>query len=256
MSKKKNVYELLELKYKQYADSGFVDNDPICIPHRYNKKQDIEIAGLLAAILSWGKREIIIRNSLKLMQLMDDSPYDFIVNAKAHEFKRFQNFKHRTFQPEDALFILKALQKHYRQNDSLEELFIHTEEKKLNDIGISHFRNSLLGQNPECRTKKHLPNPLKNSASKRICMYLRWMVRKNKEGIDFGIWHKIKPADLFLPLDVHTARSARSLGLLKRDADDWKSVLELTDELKKMDANDPVKYDFALFGLSLNNEIT
>jgi uncharacterized protein (TIGR02757 family) len=251
-----SIKEMLETKYYQYNNRSFIDHDPIKIPHKFNKKQDIEISALLTSIISWGKREIILKNAEDWMRRMDYSPHNFICNFKKNDLKSFNDFKHRTFQPEDCKNTLLALQHIYKKHHSLEELFISREENKIPGIGIHQFREAILTRQKLSRTSKHFPDPFRKSACKRMCMFLRWMVRKDASGVDFGIWKKIQKANLYLPLDVHTARSARALGLLTRKQDDWPAVLEVTNALKRIDEKDPVKYDFALFGLSINKEIT
>lgn len=248
------VYELLEQKYKQYNQAAFVKDDPVLIPHRYNKKQDIEIAGFFAATLAWGQRVTIIKNTTRILELMDNSPHDFILHHEDKDLKRFLGFVHRTFNDTDLLYFIEFFKWFYSSHDSLEQAFtgsmsqtdIHT-EKAL--IGFQELFFSL--EDYPHRTIKHISSPARKSTCKRLNMYLRWMVRKDKRGVDFGIWRHIKPSQLLIPLDVHVDRHARGLGLLKRKQTDWQAVLELTENLRGFDPVDPVKYDFALFGMGV-----
>ena len=247
--------EFLDEKYDQYNRLDFIESDPISIPHRFTKKEDIEIAGFLAATIAWGQRVTIINNAKKLMALMDNTPFDFIVNAKEKDLKQFADFKHRTFNGIDAAFFIRSLQNIYKNHGGLQHAFGfgpalsgNNEDHTLN--AISNFRNTFFSiPHPE-RTGKHVSNPSENSSSKRLCMYLRWMVRNDKRNVDFGLW-KGSSSLLMCPLDVHSGNVARKLGLLKRTQNDWKAVEELTGNLKKLDSKDPIKYDFALFGLGV-----
>jgi uncharacterized protein (TIGR02757 family) len=254
---KNQLYDYLEVKYRQFNDLTFIENDPVSIPHRFTNKADIEISGFLAATLAWGQRAVIIRNTSQLLEWMDNDPSGFIRNFTVSDLKKFHNFRHRTFNGTDCITFLKALQLIFRKFHSLEGAFCSknfSDAQELN-VPISHFRTNFLMIPHEHRTRKHLPDPLKGSASKRLNMFLRWMVRKDAGGVDFGIWKGISPADLLLPLDVHSGRVARSLGLLKRKQDDWKAVLEVTAALKEFDPADPVKYDYALFGAGVTGEL-
>ena len=251
---KNKVHELLEQKYKEYNKPFFITNDPLNIPHRFSKKQDIEISGFFAATLGWGQRVTIIRNTTRLMEWMDESPHDFILNHKEHDLKRFIGFKHRTFNDTDLLYFSEFFKWFYSEHDSLEDAFAISLSKK-----SLHTESALIGfhdlffsldDHPH-RTKKHIPTPIRKSTCKRLNMYLRWMVRQDKSKIDFGIWKKIKPSQLLCPLDVHVERHARRLGLITRKQTDWQTVLELTDNLRQFDPIDPVKYDFALFGMGV-----
>ena len=245
--------EFLEEKYHLYNKKDFIESDPISIPHLFTKKQDIEIAGFLAATIAWGNRKSIITNANKLMQWMDFAPHDFIVNARPKDLKPFEKFVHRTFNGNDCVFFLNSLQNIYGKNESMEVLFskgLKPEDETIKN-GLISFRKAFFKPKHLSRIEKHVSNPDKNSSAKRLCMYLRWMVRNNKSGVDFGIWKDIKPAQLCLPLDVHTGNVSRSLGLLKRKQNDWQAVEEITSTLKKLDAKDPIKYDFALFGLGV-----
>lgn len=262
--KQAELKEFLDEKYDKYNRIDFIDSDPISIPHQFTKKEDIEIAGFLAATIAWGQRVTIINNANSLMKLMDNSPYDFVVNAKEKDYKRFENFKHRTFNGTDTVFFLKSLQNIYRKHGGLQEVFLFGAnssivQKELNlEDAIMNFRSVFFSILHPSRTGKHVSNPSENSSAKRICMYLRWMVRNDNRGVDFGLWataskKRILPATslLMCPLDVHTGNVGRKLGLLKRTQNDWKAVEELTNGLRMLDAQDPVKYDFALFGLGV-----
>lgn len=245
--------EFLEEKYHLYNREEFIESDPISIPHLFSKKQDIEIAGLLAATIAWGNRRSIITNARKLMQWMDFDPHHFIMHATAKDLKPFQKFVHRTFNGNDCIFFLQSLQSIYKKNESMETLFMEGIKKEDATIkeGIISFRNAFLKHKHVQRVEKHISNPAKKSSAKRLCMFLRWMVRNNKGGVDFGIWKNIKPSQLCLPLDIHTGNVSRALGLLKRTQNDWQAVEEITNILKTFDTHDPVKYDFALFGLGV-----
>jgi uncharacterized protein (TIGR02757 family) len=249
MENKQDIKDLLELKFSQFNNPDFIETDPISVPHLFAKKEDIEIAGFFAATIAWGQRVTILKNARLLMQYMEDDPHEFILNAKKNDLTRFKKFVHRTFNGEDAIYFVNALQKIYLQHGGLEAVM----SKYPDDLGktISHFRKTFLETGKTSRTHKHVSDPMKNSSSKRICMYLRWMVRKDRSGVDFGIWNKLKPSQLYAPLDLHSGATARKLGLLTRKQDDWKAVTELTLELRKLDAKDPVKYDFALYGLGV-----
>lgn len=249
------IKELLNLKAEQYNCPDFIENDPICVPHLFSRKEDIEIAGFFSATLAWGNRKTIIVNSKKLMEWMDNAPGDFIRNHRAADRKRFKHFKHRTFNGEDCSFFLKNLQRIYNHHGGLEKIFCDGLEKGNIKESLIQFREIFLGKEKIHRAKKHVSNPADNSATKRLCMYLRWMVRDDYKGCDFGLWKKISPAMLYLPLDVHTGTISRKLGLLKRKQNDWQAVEEVTGILRKMDSKDPVKYDFALFGLGVSGEL-
>jgi uncharacterized protein (TIGR02757 family) len=241
------LYSFLEEKTHLYNRPDFIKDDPVQIPHSFSLKQDIEISGLFAATLAWGKRIIIINSSKKLMQLMDNQPYDFVMNHSHNDLKVFKNFKHRTYNPDDVIFFVKGLRSIYKQYESLESAFIGNEPFE----GIFNFRTKMMQTTHEYRSEKHLSNPAKGSAAKRLNMFLRWMVRKDNSGVDFGIWNVYSPTQLYIPLDVHSGRVARRLGLLHRKQNDKKAVEELTKNLKLFDNNDPVKYDYALFGLGV-----
>lgn len=245
---KRQIKEFLDKKVDFYNQPSFIAADPVSIPHLFTQKQDIEIAGFFAAIFAWGNRTTIINKTKELMQLMDKAPYDFIRNHNVKDLKRLQGFKHRTFNDTDLLYFVEFFKQHYSSHKSLESAFTRhgtTAEKML--TGFYHYFFSL-EDIPE-RTRKHIATPERNSTCKRLNMYLRWMVRRDDKGVDFGIWKDISPAQLICPLDVHVARVARQLGILKRKQNDWETALELTEYLRTLDKDDPVKYDFALFGL-------
>jgi len=248
------LYELLEENYQKYHRPAFIDEDPISIPHHFSKKEDIEIAAFLVAIISWGQRKTILKNGHRLIQLMDHSPRDFIMQHKENDLKSIKNFVHRTFNSIDLAFFFRRLQQIYLKEGGLESLFCGNKNSGIKDK-ISAFKvNFFTGTAPQ-RTKKHIANPNAGSSAKRLNMFLRWMVRTDAAGVDFKLWKSISPKELMLPLDVHTAKVGRSLGLLQRKQNDWRAVEEITENLRKFDSEDPVKYDFALFGLGVNKTI-
>lgn len=246
---------LLEEKVQAFNQVDFIEEDPISVPHAFSLKQDIEIAAFWTAMLSWGQRVTIINKSKALMSLMDDAPYDFVLNHSEGDQKRFLKFVHRTFQPTDALFFLEFFKRHYLVYDSLESAFCLQRVDMKSRLTAFHNYFFDVEFAPQ-RTKKHVASPVRGSTCKRLNMFLRWMVRKDEAGVDFGIWNEIQPADLMCPLDVHVDRIARSLGLVQRKQRDWKTVEELTASLRQFDPIDPVKYDFALFGLGVIDKWT
>ncbi|NQV52582.1 MAG: TIGR02757 family protein [Flavobacteriales bacterium] len=248
---KDKVKEIVEEAYKSFARSSFIENDPIQIPHRFRQKEDIEIAGFLAATIAWGQRVTIINNASRLLKLMDDAPFDFVMNHQASDRKRFTGFVHRTFSEVDAMYFMESLQHMYRSGKGLEEAF-GTAKGSTMQARIHGFKDQFFSIEHLPRTEKHVSDPMKGSSAKRLNMFLRWMVRSDQEGIDFGIWRSIESKDLMMPLDVHTSTVGRKLGLLTRKQDDWKAVEELTSSLRDFDAKDPVKYDLALFGMGVN----
>ncbi len=249
-----SLKDYLEELTDHYNQKDFITDDPILIPHQFTQLQDIEIAAFFAAILAWGQRKTIINKSNELLALMDKAPYDFICHHQEKDRKRFLNFKHRTFQTTDTLYFLEFLQQFYKKNHSLETAFLPnitlTENKTENALVHFHQLFFSLPDTP-LRTHKHIATPARNSTCKRLNMLLRWMVRKDDKGVDFGLWKNISPSQLLMPLDVHVERVARRLGLIERKQRDWKTVLELTGRLSAFDPDDPVKYDFALFGLGV-----
>jgi uncharacterized protein (TIGR02757 family) len=250
-----NLKAFLDSKVAQYNRPGFIKSDPVSIPHLFTKKQDIEIMGFWAATLAWGQRVTIINKCKELITLMDGAPYDFIINHEEPDLKKLLHFKHRTFNDIDTLYFISFFRYHYSQYDSLEDAFIPSDSVKGVEQSLNHFRNYFfsLPDYPH-RTKKHVSSPSQKSTCKRLNMFLRWMVRKDNCGVDFGIWNKLKPADLIIPCDLHVDRVARKLNLITRKQTDWQTAIELTDRLKEFDPHDPVKYDFALFGLGIDEK--
>jgi uncharacterized protein (TIGR02757 family) len=254
-SRKLRLFELkefLDQKSDQYNHPGFIEHDPIAIPHAFTKKQDIEIAGLFAAVLAWGQRITIVRKCKELLTSMDNDPYQFILHHTELDLKIFKNFKHRTFNTTDTLYFITFLRWFYNHHSSLEEAFKVPVEDKTIERGLISFHKLFFSLNDHpIRTKKHIATPERKSACKRLNMYLRWMVRRDGRGVDFGLWNKITPAQLICPCDLHVDRVARKLELIKRKQTDWQTAIELTSNLQKLDPVDPVKYDFALFGLGM-----
>lgn len=248
---KKDLKEFLDSKVIQYNNPKFIESDPIQIPHLFSKKEDIEIAGFLTATIAWGNRKSIINNSNRLMDLLDHSPHDFIINHQETDLEKLSPFVHRTFNGNDCIQFIKSLQHIYKNHNGLEAVFSKHAQKKSLQLAISKFKTTFFEVNHLQRTEKHVSDPLKNSAAKRINMFLRWMVRNDNTGVDFGIWNSMTPAQLSCPLDIHSGNVARKLGLLKRNQNDGKALLELDTNLRKLDAKDPIKYDFALFGLGV-----
>ena len=256
------IRDFLNERYLKYNQKSFIENDPICVPHLFTKKEDIEIAGFLTATIAWGNRKSIITNSNKLMQWMDFEPLQFILNHSKKELKPFRSFVHRTFNGNDCTFFIESLKNIYTRHNDLEAAFglvnddtdSHWDDNELKQR-IVNFRKLFLEVKHLVRTEKHISNPDKKSSAKRLCMFLRWMVRKDNCGVDFGIWKSISPAVLSLPLDVHTGNVSRQLKLLTRTQNDWQAVKEITTVLKTLDANDPIKYDFALFGIGVNKDL-
>jgi uncharacterized protein (TIGR02757 family) len=250
-----HLEDFLNSKVKKYNCTDFIEFDPISIPHNFTTKKDIEISGFLTATIAWGNRKAILKSANQLMRWMDNSPHDFIINHTENDLKPFKNFVYRTFNGKDCIFFLKSLHNIYQNHNGIENVFNNGYIiKESVEDSIAHFRNVFLSIPHFDRSTKHIANPAKGSSPKRINMFLRWMVRKDKAGVDFGIWDKRRMADLLLPLDVHTGNMARKLELLERKSNDWKAVDEVTNNLKIFDKNDPVKYDFALFGLGVNGD--
>ena len=249
--KKIEIKTFLEEKVKQYESFDFIEVDPILIPHQFSQKQDIEISGFLAATIAWGNRKSIINNATKLMNLMEEAPYDFIMNFEESDLKRFKGFVHRTCNADHLCYFVKALRHIYREHDGLEQLFSQYATPDSLQAAIHHFKQVFFSLPHLARTQKHISDPLKGSAAKRLNMYLRWMVRPNKNGVDFGLWKSMHPRQLSCPLDVHSGNVARKLGLLNRKQNDSKALFELDTALREMDPEDPVKFDYALFGLGV-----
>src|ERR1700722_309704 len=268
--------EFLDSKVIQYNHPGFITNDPVSIPHLFSKRQDVEIMGLWAAVLAWGQRVTIINKCHELIKLMDGAPYDFIMNHEETDLKKLLNFKHRTFNDVDTLYFISSFGNHYSKYKSLESAFTMREGCHAQALeacgqrpthalrepqGDTHrtVENSLnacrnyffsFPDHPH-RTKKHISSPSQKSTCKRLNMFLRWMVRKDDCGVDFGIWNQIKPSDLIIPCDLHVDRVSRKLNLITRKQTDWQTAVELTERLREFDPVDPVKYDFALFALGI-----
>ena len=250
-----DIRNLLDQKVQAYNCQQFIENDPVSVPHLFSKREDREIAGFFSATLAWGQRKTIIRNARKLMQWMDYSPHNFIMHHSETDLQFFRNFVHRTFNGEDCLFFIRALKQIYLKYESMEKAF-QPEDVQNSEIiksAIYSFRKRFLYTVNDTRSAKHIANPMSGSSAKRINMFLRWMIRKDSQGVDFGIWKSFSPADLMMPLDIHSGTTARQLGLLYRKQNDWKAVEELTNILRSFDPKDPVKYDFALFGIGINN---
>jgi len=282
--------EFLDVKVDLYNQPDFIENDPICIPHKFKLKQDIEIMGFWAAMLAWGQRKTIINKCNELIQLMDGAPYDFIINHKDTDLKRFAGFKHRTFNDTDTLYFVEFFKQHFTEHDSLESAFMPSSEtqkipefrddfvghpsnesnankyssspcyvsemeSRVVENSLNYFRSYFSSsQDFPRRTIKHVSSPLQKSACKRLNMFLRWMVRDDNRGVDFGIWKSIRPADLICPTDLHVERVARKLKLITRKQVDWQTAIELTQNLRQFDPTDPIKYDFALFGLGIEEQ--
>jgi uncharacterized protein (TIGR02757 family) len=268
-----NLKSFLNTKVAQYNRPEFIANDPVSIPHLFTKKQDIEIMGFWAATLAWGQRVTIINKCKELITLMDGAPYDFIINHEEPDLKKLLHFKHRTFNDIDTLYFISFFRHHYERFDSLEHAFVpsnklvilsdsegsnhvqslrQAQTDNAIESALNHFRSYFISL-PDFpnRTKKHVSSPSQKSTCKRLCMFLRWMVRKDEQGVDFGIWNRISPAELICPCDLHVDRVARKLKLITRKQTDWQTALELTQNLRELDPLDPVKYDFALFGLGI-----
>lgn len=257
-----NLTELknfLDEKVIQFDNPDFIKDDPICIPHLFSRKQDIEIAGFFAAVFAWGIRKTIINKSKLLLQLMDDAPYDFIVNHQENDLKKLVGFCHRTFNDTDLLYFISFLKYHYSGHKSLETAFftqrIIKDSANVVEDSLNYFNQYFFSlEDVPSRTKKHIASPSKNSSCKRLNMFLRWMVRDDSKGVDFGLWKKINPSQLICPVDVHVARVSRHFNLLQRKQVDWTAAVELTGKLRTFDPNDPVKYDFALFSLGVSEK--
>ena len=255
----KNLTKLknfLDKKVTQFNNRDFIKDDPVCIPHLFSKKQDIEIAGFFAAVFAWGIRKTIINKSKLLLELMDNAPYDFCINHTDEDLKKLIGFCHRTFNDTDLLYFISFFKFHYSKHKSLETAFfnnktLHNSANIVED-SLNYFNQYFFSlEDVPSRTKKHIASPQKNSSCKRLNMFLRWMVRNDNKGVDFGLWKKVSPSDLIMPVDVHVARVSRHFNLLDRKQVDWLAAVELTEKLKMFDPKDPVKYDFALFGLGV-----
>jgi uncharacterized protein (TIGR02757 family) len=251
---KQDLKNFLDEKVSLYNSSSFIAQDPVSIPHQFRLRQDIEIMGFFAATLAWGQRMTIIKNCNYLTELMEGEPYNFLLNHNPKDLNRFSKFVHRTFNPEDACYFIRFLSWYYSKNTTLETAFsssLNASDPTVENALTGFCRLFFSLPNYPHRTRKHVANPGLNSACKRLNMFLRWMVRKDNKGVDFGIWNSISPAQLICPLDVHSGRVARQLGLLQRQQNDWAAALELTANLRQLNPDDPASYDFALFGLGV-----
>jgi len=256
MIDKQNLKLFLDQKADQYNSSDFILDDPIIVPHQYSRNQDIELSGFFAATLAWGQRKTIIKSATRLMRWMDNAPYDFVMNATEADLAHFYQFKHRTFSGADCVYFIQSLQHIYKNHGGLSAVFkVGFSQQSSVHEAIIYFRTVFFELAGASRTQKHVSNPAKGSASKRLNLFLRWMVRNDQKGVDFGIWDFIPTSELLIPLDIHSGRVGRELGLLHRKQNDWQAVIELTNQLKQFDANDPVKYDFALFGTGVNQHM-
>lgn len=250
----KELFDLLEDSHERFNRADFIQDDPVGIPHRFDRKEDIEISGFLSALIAWGRRDMIIRSANSLMERMDQAPFDFVTNASEDDLENLNGFVHRTLNQEDAKTLIRSLRVVYEAHGGLERIFSAgiTEDSTSVGDAIIHARSILTSTSDFLpRTGKHLANPAKGSSAKRLNMFLRWMVRNDRRGVDFGIWKEISPSLLICPLDVHTGNVGRELGLLTRKQNDWKAALELTENLRAFCPEDPVKYDFSLFGLGV-----
>jgi len=257
---KDEIHKLLDQKVKQYNCIEFIEKDPISIPHLFTKQQDIEIAGFFAAIFAWGNRTTIINKTKELLERMDNAPYAFCIGNQDKDLKKLLGFAHRTFNDTDLLYCIEFFKKHYSKNESLETAFFNNttlskkniDRQNIIEQALIHFQEYFFSlEEAPARTKKHIASPLSGSTCKRLNMYLRWMIRKDNQGVDFGLWKKISPAALIIPIDIHVARVSRGLGILKRTQTDWQTAIELTNYCRTLDPKDPVKYDFALFSLGV-----
>ena len=244
--------QLLDNKLNQYNRFDFIDSDPIQIPHKFSRKEDIEIAGFLTATISWGQRKSIIKNGYLLMELMDNTPYEFLLEADKSDWERVTRFVHRTFNGDDCSFFLHSLKNIYVCHGGLENVFNIGYKTETNIFrALLYFREVFFSIPHDKHVTKHISDVNSNSAAKRLNMFLRWMVRKDENGVDFGLWNQIPASALMLPLDVHTGNVSRELGLLERKQNDWKAVTEITSVLRSFDSDDPIKYDYALFGIGV-----
>jgi uncharacterized protein (TIGR02757 family) len=242
--------EFLDQKVKEYNRPAFIKDDPISVPHLFSGKQDIEIAGFFAAVFAWGNRTTIIAKSRELMERMDNSPFNFIKDHSAKDLRKLKGFKHRTFNQDDLFYFVQSLHHHYSEQDSLETAFFPNKEFDA-EKALIHFKDYFFSLEHLPRTEKHISSPVQKSTCKRLNMFLRWMVRKDNKGVDFGIWRNVPASKLICPIDLHVARVAKRFGLLKRKQVDWLAAVELTAALRQFDKDDPVKYDFALFNLGI-----
>jgi uncharacterized protein (TIGR02757 family) len=248
--------EFLDEKYLQYNNPSFIECDPVSIPHRFDSLADREISGFLTAAIAWGRRDLILRSSRILMEAIDNAPYEFVSSATPKDMERLSGFVHRTFNGIDCVYFIKGLKEIYSKSGSMEDIIL--EGMKPNGSlreGLSYLRSCFFSLRHEKRTEKHFADVMTGAAGKRLNMFLRWMVRCDNRGVDFGLWKRISPSSLYIPLDLHTGNTARRIGLLQRKNNDWKAVEELTTVLREFDPLDPVKYDFALFGIGVNEKL-
>jgi uncharacterized protein (TIGR02757 family) len=249
------IKAFLEEKYLQYNNPSFIEFDPISIPHSFSELHDREISGFLIAAIAWGRRDLILRSGLLMLELMDNAPFEFIMSANESELLRFSRFVHRTFNGMDCIYFIRALRHVYSNYASMEDIMLQgMKDSGSVREGLSYLRLVFFSLPHATRNEKHFADVMRGAAGKRLNMFLRWMVRKDNFGVDFGMWKRIDPASLYIPLDLHSGNTARSLGLLTRKMNDWKAVEELTEILREFDPADPVKYDFALFGLGVNEK--
>jgi len=249
--KRTELKDFLDAKVIQYEHPKFLESDPLQVPHRFSKKEDIEISAFLTATIAWGNRKSIINNAYRLMELLGNAPHDFVMNFQEHDLEKLSDFVHRTFNGEDLAYFVRGLNNSYKNHGGLEAVFAKNAEKDSMQSAISSFKQIFFEIPHPKRTTKHVSDPVKGSAAKRINMFLRWMVRKNTKEVDFGLWKSIATNQLSCPLDIHSGNVARKLKLLKRKQNDAKALAELDKNLRKLDPIDPVKYDFALFGLGV-----
>lgn len=244
--------DLLDEAYDRFAAPAFIADDPIQVPRAFARRADAEVIGFLTASIAWGQRKTIIANAWKLARLMDERPHDFVMQADATDLRHAGGFVHRTFNGTDLKHFITGLRHLYARHGGLEAAFL--EDGAVGSMGaaIARFKQRFFEPEHPPRTRKHVADPSRGSNAKRINMFLRWMVRPDDRGVDLGLWERIRPADLMVPLDVHTGRVARELGLLQRRQDDWRAVEELTAALRAMDPIDPVRYDIALFALGVD----
>ena len=245
--------KFLDKKVDLYNQPSFIKDDPVSIPHLFTKKQDIEIAGFFASVFAWGNRTTIINKSKELLSRMDNAPHQFVLQHSASDLKRLKGFKHRTFNEDDLFYFIDFFHRHYKKNDSLESAFFSSKEMDV-ERGLNYFKNYFFSSDHLRRTEKHVSSPVQKSTCKRLNMFLRWMDRNDKKGVDFGIWKSISPSQLICPVDVHVARVSRNLGFITRKQTDWQTAIELTSTLRGLDKQDPVKYDFALFGMGVTEK--
>lgn len=244
--------EFLDEKAERFNNPAFIERDPVSIPHQFSRKEDIEIAGFFAAMLAWGQRVTIINKCNELIQLMDNEPYQFVMEHKPRDLNRLSTFRHRTFNPEDAVYFMQSLRNIYQNHGGLENAFSLPAHFVDTEDALIRFHQIFFSIPHPARTKKHVSTPERKSTCKRLSMYLRWMVRKDKNGVDFGLWNTVLPAQLVCPCDLHVDRVGRKLRLIRRKQTDWLTAVELTNNLRKLDPTDPVRYDFALFGLGID----